>query len=147
MSQGLVAQSHTKLSTHPSAFPTQTASVPQPTHTAHSRHHDDQLQHQQQYIHISNVAHAHTAVLRPFFRDHPGEPVPEKNFWTLWCKRRLTEADTPTIRLGATPSGVTSARLHHHPPNVAHTPPVGYSCSKHISQTIAHCVSKERSSV
>jgi len=35
------------------------------------------------------------------FRDHPGEPVPEENFWTLWCKRRLTEADTPTIRLGA----------------------------------------------
>jgi len=28
---------------------------------------------------------------------------------------RLTEADTPTIRLGATPSGVTSARLHHPP--------------------------------
>jgi len=27
------------------------------------------------------------------FRNHPGEPVPEENFWTLWCKRRLTEAD------------------------------------------------------
>jgi len=27
-------------------------------------------------------------------RDHPGEPVPEENFWTLWCKGRLTEADT-----------------------------------------------------
>jgi len=38
------------------------------------------------------------------FRDHPGEPVPEENFWTLWCKGRLTEANTPTIRLGATPS-------------------------------------------
>jgi len=33
--------------------------------------------------------------------------VPEENFWTLWCKGRSTEADTPTIRLGATPSGVT----------------------------------------
>jgi len=32
---------------------------------------------------------------------------------TLWCKGRLTEADTLTIRLGATPSGVTSACLHH----------------------------------
>jgi len=41
--------------------------------------------------------------------------VPEKNFWTLWCKGRLTEADTPTIRLGATPSGLTSAHLHHPP--------------------------------
>jgi len=39
--------------------------------------------------------------------------VPEENFWTLWCKGRLTEADTPTIRLGATPSGLTSAHLHH----------------------------------
>jgi len=54
-----------------------------------------------------------TTVLRPFFRDHPGEPVPEENFLTLWCKGRLTEADTPTIRLGATPSGLTSAHLHH----------------------------------
>jgi len=39
--------------------------------------------------------------------------VPEENFWTLWCKGRLTEADTETIRLGATPSGLTSAHLHH----------------------------------
>jgi len=28
--------------------------------------------------------HHHTAtVLRPFFWDHPGEPLPEENFWTL----------------------------------------------------------------
>jgi len=27
--------------------------------------------------------HHTTTVLRPFFRDHPGEPVPEENFWTL----------------------------------------------------------------
>ena len=47
------------------------------------------------------------------FRDHPGEPVPEENFWTLWCKGRLTEADTQTIQLGATPSRLTSAHLHH----------------------------------
>jgi len=44
---------------------------------------------------------------------HPGELVPEENFWTLRCKGRLTEADTPTIRLGDTPSGLTSAHLHH----------------------------------
>jgi len=56
-----------------------------------------------------------TTVLRPFFWDHPGEPVPEENFWTLWCKGRLTEADTPTIRLHANPSGLTSAHLHHPP--------------------------------
>ena len=57
--------------------------------------------------------HTHTTVLRPFFRDHPGEPVPEENLWTLWCKRRLTEADTLTIRPGAIPSGPTIAHLHH----------------------------------
>jgi len=56
-----------------------------------------------------------TTVLRPFFQDHPGEPVPKENFWTLWCKGRLTKADTPTIRLGATPSRLTSAHLHHPP--------------------------------
>jgi len=50
------------------------------------------------------LSHAHTSVLWPFLRDHLGEPVPEESFWTLWCKGRLTEADTPTIRLGATPS-------------------------------------------
>jgi len=49
------------------------------------------------------------------FGDHLGEPVPEENFWTLWCKGRLTEADTLTIRLGATPSGLTSAHLHQNP--------------------------------
>jgi len=42
-------------------------------------------------------------------------PFPEENCWTLWCKGRLTEADTPTIRLGATPAGLTSAHLHHPP--------------------------------
>ena len=57
--------------------------------------------------------HTHTSVLRPFFRDHPGESVPKENFWTLWCKGRLTEVDTPTIRLGTTPSGLSSAHLHH----------------------------------
>jgi len=56
-----------------------------------------------------------TTILWPFFRDHPGEPVPEETFWTLWCKGRLTEADTLTIQLGASPSGLTSAQLHHRP--------------------------------
>ena len=66
------------------------------------------------YVCPTNHYHT-TTVLRPFFRDHPSKPVPEDNFWTLWCKGRLTEADTPTIRLGATPSGLTSAYLHHPP--------------------------------
>jgi len=55
-----------------------------------------------------------TTILRPFFRDHPGA-VPEANFYTLWCKGRLTEVDTLSIRLCATPSGLTSAHLHHLP--------------------------------
>jgi len=63
-----------------------------------------------------NVPPPHAAtVLRPFFRDHPREPMLEENFWTLRRKGRITKADTPTIRLGATPSGLTSAHLHHPP--------------------------------
>jgi len=54
--------------------------------------------------------HNHFTALFP---GPPGEPVREENFWTLWCKGRLTEADTPTIRMGATPSGLSSAHLHH----------------------------------
>jgi len=65
------------------------------------------------YIDSPMKPHHTTTILRPFFQDHPGEPVPEENFWTLWCKGRLTEADTQTIRLGATPSGLTTAHLHH----------------------------------
>ena len=44
------------------------------------------------------------------FRDHPGEPVPEENFWTLWCKGRLTEADTDQ------PAGRHSIRTNQCPP-------------------------------
>jgi len=71
---------------------------------------DTSTQQKRQTSHTALTHHNHFTAL---FRDHPGEPVPEENFWTLWCKGRLTEADTPTIRLGATPSGLTSAYLHH----------------------------------
>jgi len=57
----------------------------------------------------------HHNCLTALFRDCPSEPVPEENFWTLRCKGRLTEADTPTIWMGATPSGLSSAHLHHPP--------------------------------
>jgi len=30
------------------------------------------------------LLHHTTTILRPFFRDYPGEPVPEENFWTLY---------------------------------------------------------------
>jgi len=61
------------------------------------------------------VCHHTATVLWPFFWDHLGKPVPQDNFWTLRCKGILTEADTQTIRLGATLFGVTSAHLHHTP--------------------------------
>jgi len=34
---------------------------------------------------IPHTTHHTTTVSRPFFRDHLGQPVPEQNFWTLWC--------------------------------------------------------------
>jgi len=49
---------------------------------------------------VTNTQTNHHNRFTALFRDHPGELVPEKNFWTLWCKGRLTEADTLTIRLG-----------------------------------------------
>jgi len=65
---------------------------------------------------IVNLYHHYTmTVLWPFFWDYPGEPVPEENFWTLWCKGRFTEAHTPTVRLGITPSGLFSAHLYQSP--------------------------------
>ena len=45
----------------------------------------------------------------PFFPDYPGEPKPEEIFfWTFRVQGKITEADAPTIRLGATPSGLVS---------------------------------------
>jgi len=57
------------------------------------------------WICITCIPHHHNR-FTALFRDHPGEPVQEEDFWTLWCKGKLTEADTSTIRLGATPSGL-----------------------------------------
>ena len=49
------------------------------------------------------ITHTHTTDLWHFFRDYPGEPVPEKIFWTFRVQRKITEADTLTIWLDATP--------------------------------------------
>jgi len=49
------------------------------------------------------------------FPGPPGWAGARRELLTLWCKGRLTEADTLTIRLGATPFGLTSAHLHHLP--------------------------------
>jgi len=66
--------------------------------------------------------------------------VPEENFWTLWCKGRLTEAHTPTIRPGATPSGLTSARLHHTPIFTGLMPflPPNQQCQNTESRTLCN---------
>jgi len=58
---------------------------------------------------------SHHNHLWPLFCDHLGEQVPEENFWTLWCKGRLTEADILTIWLRAIQSGLTTTHLHHPP--------------------------------
>jgi len=58
--------------------------------------------------------------LRPFSGTTQVSRCQKKNFWTLWCKGRLTEADTLTIRLDTTPSGLTSAHLHH--PHIFYRP-------------------------
>ena len=82
-----------------------------------------------------------TTILRPFFRDHPGEPVPEQNFWTLWCKGRLTEADTQTIRLVVTPYGLNSAHLYHPPFFTGRMPflPHNQQCQSTVDDTV-HCL-------
>ena len=59
--------------------------------------------------------HHHHNRFTALFPGPPGWVGARREFWTLWCKGRLTEADTPTVRLGATPSGLTSAYLHHMP--------------------------------
>jgi len=44
-----------------------------------------------------------------FFQDHPSEPVPEEIFfWTFMVQGKITHGDSPTIRMGATPSGLIS---------------------------------------
>jgi len=60
--------------------------------------------------------YTHSAILLPFFWDHLGEPVPEEIFWTFVVQGKITETDTPTIRMGATPSGLISGS----PPSCLH---------------------------
>jgi len=52
------------------------------------------------YLHCHHTTT--TTVLRPFFRDHPGKPVPEENFWTLWCKGKINRSRHTDHPAGAT---------------------------------------------
>jgi len=45
----------------------------------------------------------------------PGWAGARRELLDFMVQERLTDANTPTIRLGATPSGLTSAHLHHPP--------------------------------
>jgi len=64
---------------------------------------------QRSRLSISTTPHT-TTVLRPFFRDHRGEPMPEENFWTLQCKGRSTRWHTDH------PAGRHSIRTNQCPP-------------------------------
>jgi len=47
----------------------------------------------------------------PFSRTTWVSRCQKRTSWLYGARQRLTEADTPTIRLGATPTGLTSAQL------------------------------------
>jgi len=69
-----------------------------------------------QSMHINTRTHDHTTtVYGPYSGTTRVSRCQKRTSGLLWCKGTLTEADTPTIRLGATSSGLTSAHLHHPP--------------------------------
>jgi len=55
------------------------------------------------------------------FPGPPGWASARRELLDFMVQGRLTEADTVTIRLGATPSRLTSAHLHH-PPHIFYRP-------------------------
>ena len=61
---------------------------------------------------INNYHHNHFTAIFP---GPPGWAGARKEFLDFMAQGKITEADTPTIRLGPTPSGLTSAHLHHPP--------------------------------
>jgi len=63
------------------------------------------------FLKLFKQPHHTTTVLRPFFQDHPGEPAPEENFWTSWCKGRLIRG-----RHTDHPAGRHSIRTNQCPP-------------------------------
>jgi len=81
----------------------------------------------------ASANHNHFTAL---FQDHPGEPVPAENFWTLWWKGRLTDLHTYH------PAGRHSIRTNQCPPPPSpHFLPAGCpSCrptvSKHWRQRV-----------
>jgi len=61
---------------------------------------------------VKQQKHTHKTVLWPFFWDHPGEPVPEKNL-DFMVQGKINRGRHKTIRIGAALSGLSNAHLHH----------------------------------
>jgi len=63
------------------------------------------------------------------FQDHPGEPMPEEKNLLLdfIVQGKIIKANTPTIRLGATPSGLISDSPPSFPIFTPHTLPAAYN--------------------
>ena len=70
-----------------------------------------------------------TTVLRPFFRDHPGEPVPEENFWTSCLQGKIKRGKHTDH-----PAGRHSIRTNQCPP-----PPSLHVRWNYRTQKIAIC--------
>jgi len=69
------------------------------------------IQHESRYPDQRDNCKTHTHTqpfLQPFFRDYPGEPVPEVIFFWTYGAREIAETYPPTTWLGATPSGLIS---------------------------------------
>jgi len=66
-------------------------------------------------LHYYIIHQLHHNRFTALFPEPPGWAGARRELLDLWCKERLTEADTQTIWLGATPSGLTIAHLHHPP--------------------------------
>jgi len=62
--------------------------------------------HQDQGQLVNSGSTEHTIVLRPFFRNYLGKMMPEEIRLNFMVQGKITLADTPTIRLGTTPSGL-----------------------------------------
>ena len=60
---------------------------------------------------IFSIHHHHHNHLRLFFQDHPGEPVPEENFWTMCLQGKINRG-----RHTNRPAGRHSIRTKQCPP-------------------------------
>jgi len=56
-----------------------------------------------------------TTVLRPFFWDHPGEPMPEEKLLDFMVQGKINRGRHTDHPAGRHSSGLTSAHLHHSP--------------------------------